>query len=226
MKLIDLFIQLDKEGLFPKNKEYISGAELKGLEKKLFECDEFKRVVRINYIETPNYLIDKETEEPLGYSRDFLGGETSTKTVQSFRVNQNQDLILNKIVDIYSIQLVKTFSTSAANIDTPGVWIFPTIYNNETFVPKQEIRVIWNPEQLQNALAMMGNSESVKDRLKRMFEDALDNMEPNIPCDYSLLIRGSERSIVAVGQEFASVEGGPPPDSNNNIPGDANPPIE
>jgi hypothetical protein len=220
MKLLDLMIQLDSEGFLPKKESYISGASLRALEKRLFECEEFKNVARINFLDVPTYKIDSDTKEPISLEREY-DGEVELKTTATFKLKQNDEIKLNRYVDIYSLQLIKVYNTSAVNLDKPGVWIFPTTYNLETFIPKNEIRIIWNPEQLQDALMMMGNSETSKSRLMRMFEDALDNMETNIPCEYGLFFRGSERSVVSTNPEPVPVVGGPP-DSNGDVPGDAN----
>jgi len=40
-----------------------------------------------------------------------------------------------------------------------------------------------------------------KERIMRMFESALESMEPNIECDYYLSIRCSERSIFIEGDD-------------------------
>lgn len=198
MKLIDLLIQLDNENTSLNKESHISGPVLKSIEKKLFECEEFKNVVRMNFIDAPVYMVDLDTQEPISLNREYLGGEVKSMQVSTFKFKEGDEIKFNRFIDIYSLQIVKTYNTSAVNIDKPGVWIFPTIYG-EGFVPKKEIRIIWSPEQLQDALAMMGKTETAKDRLMRMFEDALDSMEPNIPCEYGLIIRGSQRSVLPDG---------------------------
>lgn len=198
MKLIDFITDLEK------NKAVIQNAPsegflldtnwLKNFESKLFECEEFKNVARINFIETPNYLVDEETGEPIATNREFLGGKTKMQSLSLFRVNPGEDLKFNKIVDLYTIRLNKRFNPKE-DISKPGIWIFPTSYNKETFDAINQVRIIWEPEQLRQALQMVDKSETPKDRLMRMFESALDNLEANIPCEYFLTLRCSIRSI-------------------------------
>jgi len=64
-----------------------------------------------------------------------------------------------------------------------------------------QIRVIWDPDQLKDALTLMGRPETPNERIMRMFETALNNMEPNINCEYIMTIRCSSRSIVPTEQE-------------------------
>ena len=167
---------------------------LKTIEQRLFECDELKNVVRINYLGLPTYLVDKETGEPINVNRNFLGGETTTNTVVEYGFTDDQEIKFNKIVDLYSISLVKTF-LAEEDIKKPGVWVYPTTYDETNFISKNQIRVIWEPSQIEDALRFMGKTETVKDRILRMFHDALDSMEPNVPCKYYLQIRCSARSI-------------------------------
>lgn len=190
MKLVDLIVELDKKN----GTGVYTSHELRKIEQRLFECEEFKQVVRINYIDLPAYLVDTETDEPISSNREFLGGNTGVRQVGSFRVEPNQELKLNKIVDLYSISILKRYSV-AEEIDKPGIWVYPTIYDPNVFTPKNQIRVIWDPSQLNEALTLMGGVETPKQRLLRMFETALDTMEPNLPCEYVLSFRCSTRSI-------------------------------
>ncbi len=203
MKLIDLITQVDngeilalsridkKEGL------KLSGANLKYLENKLFECDEFKNVIRINFLETPSYLADKESGEPISVNRNFIGGDVKPLQVVEYRLEEDCILHLNKMVDIFSIELEKWYNVDTA-IDKPGVWVLPTKYNAETFEQRKEIRVIWEPEVLNAALKSIGGKETIKERLMRMFEQALESNEPNTNCSYSLKLRVSSRSVAKI----------------------------
>lgn len=195
MKLVELLSEMDSK----KSQSNINGlllgpGELKAIENYLFQCDEFKNVVRINYIDLPSYLVDEETGEPVSANRNFIGGNTSIKQVESYRAEGEREFKFNKIIDLYSITLNKRYDVNA-DISKPGVWVYPTMFDHETFTPKNQIRVIWEPEQLRDALKLMNSTETAKDRLRRMFEDALENMEPNLPCTYVLTLRCSERSI-------------------------------
>lgn len=200
MKLINFITELEakKGSALCKEKDEngftVTSDILKNFEKSLFECEEFKNVARINYIDMPNYLVDEETGEPISANREFLGGNTQAKSVGLFRVNPNQELKFNKIVDLYSIRINKIYPNKE-NIEKPGVWVYPPSWDLNEFTSTNQIRIIWDPAQLQEALRMVGNSETPKTRLLRMFETALDNMEPNIPCEYVLFIRCSNRSI-------------------------------
>jgi hypothetical protein len=212
MKLVEFVSKLEKkkeqlgnleEKITGGNGLVISGLALKGFEKSLFECDEFKEVVRINFLEVPTYLIDQESGEPIAASREFLGGQLKTQETVSFQVMPNQELKFGKYVDLYSITLNKRYNAEE-DIKKPGVWIYPTTYDEKTFAPTSQIRVIWDPEQLKDALAIMGRPETPKERIMRMFETALDNMDPNIACEYVMTIRCSSRSVVVAEENKES----------------------
>lgn len=202
MNLVELIVDLENK----RNKRdaaaifHLSGPSLKNFEKQLFECDEFKNVVRINFIDLPSYLVDEETGEPISSQREFLGGKTSHKDVITFKIKPDEKIVFNKVVDLYSVQVLKIFNTNET-ISKPGVWIYPTTYNDK-FEPLNEIRILWNPEQLQEVLNILSVSkETPKERLKRMFDEALDKMEPNLSCSYVLMVRCSERSTDAKADE-------------------------
>lgn len=203
MKLVDLIVELEKKKeQFSSLKDPAHGAgfslnptALKIIEKRLFECDEFKNVVRINFIEAPTYIVDEETGEPISSNREFLGGQTSIKTILNYRLNPGQEIKFGKIVDLYIISSNKRYILKE-EITKPGIWIYPTTYDEKTFQPTNQIRVIWDPEQLQDALRLVGKPETSKQRLMRMFETALDNMESNLPCEHVLTIRCSSRSVL------------------------------
>lgn len=207
MKLVDFIAELDKKKKALPNGNsnsqglIVLGSEnLRKFEKQLFECDEFKNVVRLNFIDLPTFLVDNETGEPISMNREFLGGDTSVKSVSSYKIFPHKELKFNKIVDLYSISIAKIY-TKTEDVNKPGVWVYPTIYNPETFTPKNQIRVIWDPSQMEQTLNAIDKGETVKERLLRMFKDALDTMEPNLPCEYAILIRCSERSISNVKSE-------------------------
>lgn len=207
MKLAEFIADLEKKKAVMQdgvdveflNSFTLGTTSLKSFEKRLFECEEFKNVARINFIEMPHYLIDEETEEPISLNREFLGGKTKTVQVGAFMVNPEKELKFNKIVDLYSIRLNKRFDTSI-DVSKPGVWVYPTVYDQVTFEATNQIRVIWDPKQLAEALQMVGHSETPKQRLMRMFETALDSVEPNLPCEYVLTIRCSPRSIANIDE--------------------------
>lgn len=203
MKLVDFIAELDKKRKSLPNRvggnkqePIVLGSEnLRTFEKQLFECDEFKNVVRINFIDLPSYLVDNETGEPISTNRHFLGGDTSVKSVVSYKIFPNQELKFNKIIDLYSISISKIY-TKTEDINKPGVWVYPTTYNPETFTPKNQIRVIWDQQQLEQTLSAIGSDETPKERILRMFKDALETMEPNLPCEYAIHLRCSERSVL------------------------------
>lgn len=195
MKLIDLLIDLEKKTDLKQPTFTLHSSELKSFEKDLFECDEFKNVVRLNFVDFPTYLADESTEEPISSNREFLGGKTKVIQTATFGFKSEQEIKFDKFVDLYCITLEKVYYKKE-EINKPGVWIYPTFYDTETFIPTNQIKVIWDPAQLDEALKLMGSTETSKQRLLRMFETALDSMEPNIPCDYQMTIRCSNRSII------------------------------
>lgn len=201
MKLVDFIVDLESRLSAREKPERMIGdalvldsSFLRKIEPKLFECDEFKNVARLNYVDCPTYLVDEETGEPIITNREFLGGKTISKQVDSYLVNPGQELKFNKIVDLYSISLNRRYLLKE-EISKHGVWVYPTSYDEKTFEPTNKIVVIWDPNQLRDALAMVGNSEKPNDRLKRMFDTALEKMTPNVPCEYVLSLRCSQRSI-------------------------------
>lgn len=210
MKLIDLIKQVDNGEILAlstidkKDGLKLSGANLKYLENKLFECDEFKNVIRINFLETPTFLAEKETGEPIAVNRNFVGGDVKPQTVVEFNLEEDCTLHLNKMIDVYSIELEKWYNVDS-KVDKPGIWILPSKYNEETFLLRKEVRVIWEPDLLEDALRYGGGKETVKERLMRMFEQALDSNEPNTSCAYSLKIRFSSRSVSRI-EDPAEVE--------------------
>lgn len=205
MKLVEFLAKLESQQSQIENAEdkiittnglTLDSKVLSMFEKSLFECDEFKNVIRINYLELPNYLIDKESGEPISGNREFLGGDVTVNQTLSFKALPGQEIKFGKYVDIYTISLHKRFNMSE-DVKKPGIWIYPTSFEEQTLAPTNQIRVIWDPEQLKDALALMGSQETPKDRIMRMFESALDSMEPNISCEYIVEIRCSARSIVS-----------------------------
>jgi hypothetical protein len=199
MNLIDLVLKLEQENansIMPREGDgkCLISAILKENEKRLYECDEFKSVVRINFIDMPNFLVDKETGEPISSHRDFLGGETRVEESKIYKFKQGDEIKFNKIVDLYSIQIAPLYNINT-EIKKPGIWIFPTYYDPKTFLPMNEIRVLWDPTQLEEAVRIINDKENSKDRILRMFKQALDDMQPNIPCEYVIMIRCSDRSL-------------------------------
>ena len=117
MKLVDFIEELNKKQKSLSNRAgnsqdpIVLGSEnLRMFEKQLFECDEFKNVVRLNFIDLPTYMVDNETGEPISTNREFLGGDTSVKSVVSYKILPNVNLKFNKIVDLYSISISKIYT--------------------------------------------------------------------------------------------------------------------
>lgn len=161
MKLVDLIVELEKNKSIIQDKPsggfLVDSISLKNFEKRLFECEEFKSVVRINFIDLPVYLTDEETGEPILSDRvPLYEGTTKTSTVSSHRIYPNQELKFNKIVDLYSITLNKKFDLKA-DISAPGIWIYPTSYDEQTFEATNQIRIIWNPASINEAIKLSNN---------------------------------------------------------------------
>ena len=201
MKLSELLAELEQKGI--RNPGFgtmpvFDHKILKQFENRLYECEEFKDVVRINFLEMPTYLVDEETGEPIAGHRNYLGGNAKPQSVLSFHFSEGDEVKFGKIVDLYSIAVNKVYDVNFMNSSENrkyGVWNYPTIYDSKTFEPLKEIRVIWSPDQLQDALAITESKETVRERLIRMFEEALDRQEPNIPYSSKFLFRCSKRSI-------------------------------
>lgn len=204
MKLIELLKKIEEQkndnlselDFMSGNSLNLTAKELRGYEKNLFECDEFKNVVRINYIDFPTYQVDKQSGEPISINREFLGGDVVANTVSTFQIEQDKEINFSRFIDIYNISLFKKFNPLEEN-KKPGIWVYPTEFDSTDFSSINQIRVIWDPEKLKDALQFMEKPETSKERLLRLFESSLDNMVPNISCDYFINIRCSERSIIS-----------------------------
>jgi hypothetical protein len=186
MKLSELLADLEKNGI--KNPGFgnfpvFDHRNLKAFENRLYECEEFKDVVRINFLEMPTYLVDEETGEPIAGQRNYLGGNAKPHQVSSFQFTEGDDIKFGKIVDLYSISVSKIYDLNFFNNSEnrkPGVWNFPTVYDTETFEPLKEIRVIWSPDQIKDVLALTESKETLRERLLRMFEEALDRQDAQL----------------------------------------------
>lgn len=209
MKLQELFEEFEKRGsVDPKTMDLntIAGPYLKTFEKELYQCEEFKNVLRINFLEMPSFIADIETGEPIIFNSNYMGeGDVKNQSVLSYKYDSDEPINFNKIVDIYSITMLKMYDTKST-FNKPGVWSFPTVYNPENSEPSKEIRVIWSPEKMQDAIVLTNSKESVKMRLMRLFEEALDRDQPNIPFTPKYMIRCSSRSVA---NKFAETEPAP-----------------
>lgn len=197
MKLIDLLLELENTA----TNDVIQSSVLKQAEERLFECDEFKNVIRVNYVHLPSFLVDRETKEPLVSNKNFIGGETDTINTIVYR-GDSDNIKFNKIVDIYTCAILREYDTEKTK-DKIGIWIFPTSYDEKYFTPKNEIRIIWNPIQLQEAIILIGDKETPEQRLTRLFADALKS-GPNVPCKYKIEIRCSPRSFLPESSKLES----------------------
>lgn len=202
MKLSELLAELEQKGIKKPGFGALPLFDhkiLKQFENRFYECEEFKDVVRINFLEMPTYLVDEETGEPIAGHRNYLGGNVKPQNVLNFQFSEGDEIKFGKIVDLYSIAVNKVYDVNFMNSSENrkyGVWNYPVVYDVKTFEPLKEIRVIWSPEQLRDALAITESKETVRERLIRMFEEALDRQEPNIPCSSKFLFRCSSRSII------------------------------
>lgn len=191
MKLIDLLLEIEKTNPAAFDNGHLHSKVIEGYKEKFFQCEEFKSVARINYLPTPSFAYDKETNEPLIYNPNFIGGETLSETTTAVALDDTATF--NKVVDIYSFQIHRVYNKKQ-EINKPGVWVFPTDYDETDFTATNEVRVIWNPDQMREVMTMLNSKETVEDRLTRLFAEALKN-GPNIPCDYQVIFRGSARSL-------------------------------
>jgi len=53
-----------------------------------------------------------------------------------------------------------------------------------------------------------------------MFKDALETMEPNLPCEYAILLRCSERSIANINIEAKHEDTGQTPSGSVSFQGE------
>lgn len=170
---------------------------------ELMKCDEFKNVKKINFI-MPTYLVVESTGEPIYNNSDYIGQETKTVTTPSFRISEDTEFEFSETIDLYMIgQLYKVSDQdSLKNLDC-GVWKMPISYDDIDFTPlfnKREIKIIFNPESLQDIIAMENKTieqiyeERIEPKVKELFLNK-NKIDSNTPAKSFLLIRCSERSI-------------------------------
>jgi len=204
-KLLKYLESIEVDGV---GKAILGPEELKNeMIKKFLLCfDEFKSVKKINVLESPVYLVDIKTGDPIEQDETNLGDKSKVKSyqVQTFIYDPNKEsnIEFNEEIDLYSITLSSKIydplelTTSRLGV---GTWVTPILYSPSDFTPLREIRVIFSPEGIQDIFNLKNNEESekeIKKRLVKNFEDAIDNgLKENMPYTRSVMFRLSNRSV-------------------------------
>jgi hypothetical protein len=161
---------------------------------KLLSLKAFEGVKKINIIPLPVYVTEYEdkTDSPIG--SDFFGGKT--RTISTVTCRYRDDIKFAEEVNIYQILLGQPlFDQKIINetVRKTGVWRMPTSYDEKTLQPINEIRVVWDAEQMKGLQAL---SDDDKGRIMKSVENLLDSGDSNIPCNRAVLIRCSPNSIL------------------------------
>lgn len=179
----------------------LSGGVLEDIKDELLRLPIFRNTKRINIIHYPSYKAYLDNEDPVDINsvdptRDVVNRQTQTFIISD--ENHEDDTILGEIVDIYSLQRPPVDSYNVESVkNRPGVWVYPTMFNEQDFTPYKKIEVTWSPEMekdLQACRQTDNLSGNFKMELIKKFIDALDS-KPNIPKANILMFRASPRSF-------------------------------
>jgi hypothetical protein len=171
----------------------------------LLTLEDFNGVKKINVLKAPVYMGHKETLLPLDLDESNLGDTSDAKMVSlpNYLYSPGEtDIEFAEEIDIYSIDLTPAIydPTVLTRLKLgPGVWKMPPYYSPETFVPINEIRIIYSAEGLQDILIDKTPEEVqqiLKDRIMNQVEKMLTTSSaPNVPAMRKIIFRMSPRSI-------------------------------
>jgi hypothetical protein len=162
----------------------------------ILKLEEFRFTNNINIIDMPMYLA-KDGDNTLTPCQE---GEPSTKAISvvSYLMNNQMDThYFPEVVNLYAIVASpKVYDNGQVQtiLEEKGkVHILPPVVDNNFLVPKHEVRLSWNPEEVQD---MLGTSpKEVYDKWKsdiiKEIEGAIDNYECNFPYTKNYMLRGT-----------------------------------
>ena len=198
-KFLKDYVSLVKEGdKVNPGMNVLGPDELESMKDAVLNLNIFKGVKKLNIVPIPSYLAYEDTGNPVDPINDerYIGQKSKTILMQSYKLEEGEDIELNEVVDLYSINLGnKIFSKDP--LTDAGVWRLPVMYDTDSFSARNEIRAIW-PHELENDMtSFLGIPEKIdyKKRILKMVEEALDMNDTNIPHKTSILFRMSPRSI-------------------------------
>lgn len=164
-----------------KNEGDLKGKELEKMIPALLTLDDFKDIKKINVLQFPCFSSDLDGN-PVDDS--YLG---ETKAHNSVMIKYGEETCFNNIIDLYSISLIcNPDLTKIKNDLNEGVWLTPNVYNEIDFSPSREL------------LIKFRNMNYTEDDVNVWLEKAKElllSKESNIPKEYMIFFRVSERSI-------------------------------
>lgn len=183
------------ETIVPQDDPQISlhGEVLGHLIEVLPTFDEFKDVKKINILPMPNYAVKKGTNIPLINDKDYLGENYDVETALTFKLADGI-CNLNEEIDIISISMTPAVYDPNSSNNEIGVRRINLLYNPKSFTPTEKIEIVWSKEMEQDNQVVTNSDEPLKDRLIRLFEEALDGKH-NLPTKRGIMVRISPRSF-------------------------------
>ena len=178
MKLKELLDQIFKDGPIPTNQFGITDYTLYGsqtlepLKDKLLECDEFKNLHSLRFVDTPTFI---------------AGGQPYV--VETYKLT---DVIkFNGVGVLLSIALTPEMYDPNVLIKPvkDGAAISPTFYNPTNFEPYKRIVLEFSPERMQDGIT--NHEEIVRQELHDLLDKVLDNPEDyRVKGERAVLVRG------------------------------------
>ena len=184
----------------------LSCEAIEAVKDHLLTLEDFKGVKKINVLKAPVYIGYKDTLLPASEDENNLGDNSNTQMVSLpsflYRPGDSDDIEFSEEMDIYSIDLTPAIYDPEELRSSklgPGVWKMPPYYSPETFVPINEIRIIYSAEGLQDILIDKTPEETqqiLKERIMNQVEKMLTTSSaPNVPSIRRIIFRMTPRSI-------------------------------
>lgn len=172
IELLESITQPDSQVGYP-NQTYLHGINLEVIKDLLLDCDEFKNVTELKFID--NVIFEYEGELKSVSVRKFVDGETLSGTVY-----------------LYSVELTPAIyhHNKRHSMVKDGCALTPIYYNKDTFSPHKMIF-------METQLSDISETDQRADLHKRL-DDILDNpAEYTIKGDRALLMRGVFETIIS-----------------------------
>ncbi len=156
----------------------------------LGNIDEFRNVKKINFLNGPTFIADKNGT-PLEHSETFIGDTTTFQETVNVLIKEDSIIEFNDEIDIYTLEQMNEIVSIDVETLEAGVWKFPMQQGDSGIIIKQRA----------SFLSELGyDNDLMKDRIKKNIlkkvEELLDSQEiSNIPLKKNVRIRVSKRSI-------------------------------
>lgn len=178
MKLKELLDEIFKDGPIQTNQfgliEYtLYGSKvLEPLKDKLLECDEFKNLHSLRFVDTPTFRAGDETYVVETYKLMDISKFNGAGVILSIALTP----------EMYDPNiLIKPVKDGAA--------ISPTFYNPTNFEPYKRIVLEFSPERMQDGIS--NHEEIIRQELHDLLDKVLDNPEDyRVKGERSVLVRG------------------------------------